>query len=411
MFKTVNEAINWIETQIKFRPKTSLDHMKDALSILQLDLSNIKKVHVTGTNGKGSVCMMTSQILIEQGLSVGTFISPYLVRFNERIKLNGKDIEDNDLLESINEVYELNQSYHKQSGQTLSFFELMTLMSLIYFVQSKVDIIVMEVGIGGLLDATNILNYDVSVITNVGMDHMKQLGNTLESIATNKLGILKLNGHLFTSVDESLHDLFNEYAQDKHATVTFIRPDIIDSISEQPHIIRYKGNLYKLSLLGDFQKTNAALAIETVRYLYPNIEESSLLVGLANTYYPGRLETVLDGVIIDGAHNPHAIDKVIFSLNSLFKVYNIHVLFSALSDKEPEIMLKQLETIAKSITLTAFPDPRYKNLDFLPYNFEINPIRALKNLIDNKKENDVIFITGSLHFIGYMKKEVIPYLK
>jgi dihydrofolate synthase/folylpolyglutamate synthase len=371
----------------------------------------MKKIHVTGTNGKGSVCMMTTQILIEQGLLVGTFISPYLVKFNERIKLNGKDIDDSELLTSINEVYELNQTYNKKSGQTLSFFELLTLTSLIYFVKSKVDVIVMEVGIGGLLDATNILNYDVSVITSIGMDHMKQLGNTLESIARNKLGILKQNGQLFTSVDPTLHDLFSEYARDKHASLAFIKPDMIETISEQPHIMKYKGNLYKLSLLGNFQKTNAALAIETVRHLYPSIDESSILLGLAKTYYPGRLETVLDGVIIDGAHNPHAIEKVIFSLKSLFKVYNIHVLFSALSDKEPEIMLRQLETIAKSITLTAFPDPRYKNLDFLPYNFEIDPIRALKNLIENKKENDVIFITGSLHFIGYIKKEVIPYLK
>lgn len=411
MFNDLKLAIAWIETQIKFRPKTSLDHMKDALSILQLDLSRIKKIHVTGTNGKGSVCMMTSQILIESGLNVGTFISPYLVKFNERIKLNGQDISDNDLLIAINHVHDVNELYQSKTGQTLSFFELMTLMALIYFHKNQVDVIVMEVGIGGLLDATNILNYDVSVITNVGMDHMKQLGDTYEAIAANKLGIVKHKGHLITSIDPSLYPLVEDHVAIKKASVAFVKKESVLTISELPHIISYKNNKYELSLLGYFQNINAALAIDVVKYLYPDIYLENIQQGLLKTKYAGRLETVLPGVIIDGAHNLHAIRQVIFSLKSIYKVYNVHVLFSALSDKEPKLMLDELKKYAKTITLTAFSDPRYKNLDFLPYNFELNPKKALNNLIQNKKEDDVILVTGSLHFIGYMKKEVIPYLK
>ena len=411
MFNQLDEAVNWIETQIKFRPKTSLDHMKEALSFLQLDLSHMKKIHITGTNGKGSVCMMTTQVLVESGMRVGTFISPYLIRFNERIKLNGKDISDSDLLDSINKVFDLNKTYFEHSGLTLSFFELMTLMSLIYFVDNKVDVIVMEVGIGGRLDATNILNYDVSVITNVGMDHMRQLGNTLESIALNKLGILKVKGHLITSIDSGLHDLVKDYVSKMNATLKVIEKRDVSTISELPHKIEYNHQVYELSLLGDFQNTNAALVIEVIKYLFPNIPDQIINEGLSKTEHPGRLETVLPGVILDGAHNIHAMKEVIFSLKSIFKVYNIHVLFSALSDKEPEVMLNELKKYASSITLTAFPDARYKNLDFLPFNFELNPKTALNNLIKNKKENDVIFITGSLHFIGYMKKEIIPYFK
>lgn len=411
MFNNVQNGIDWIESQLRFRPKTSLDHMKHALSMLQLELDHIKKIHVTGTNGKGSVCMMTTQILVEAGYKVGTFISPYLVRFNERIKLNGQNIDDASLLKSINKIYALNDKYFDETGFRLSFFELMTLMAFTYFSESKVDVIVIEVGIGGLLDATNILNYDVSVITNVGLDHMKQLGDSLEQIAANKLGILKTGGHLITSVNEALHEQIKIYSDEKLATTQFIFDKDVSTVSEKPHTIKYKNKNYKLSLLGNYQRLNAVLAIEIVQYLYPDVTYELINKGLSTTNYPGRLETVLPGVVIDGAHNVDAIQQVIFSLKSLYKVYNIHVLFSALSDKESNLMLDELNKYAKSITLTAFPDPRYKNLDFLPYKFELNPKKALTNLIKYKQENDVILITGSLHFIGYMKKEVIPYLK
>ncbi|WP_025724862.1 bifunctional folylpolyglutamate synthase/dihydrofolate synthase [Acholeplasma granularum] len=411
MFNQLDDAISWIEKQIKFRPKTSLDHMKDALSILHLDLSKIKKIHVTGTNGKGSVCMMTTSILVKSGKNVGTFISPYLENFNERIKYNGQDISNEDLLKIINEIYQLNKNYSQISGQTLSFFELMTLMAIKFFHDKKVDVMIMEVGIGGLLDSTNILNYDVSVITNIGMDHMKQLGDTEEQIALNKLGILKKNGVLYTTVDSKFEKLFTDYATNKNAIVNFIDKNNIKVISEFPHIIEYKYETYKLSLLGDFQNLNACLAIEIVKHLYKDIEVSKIKQGLIDTKHSGRLEMVLDGVFIDGAHNVHAIKRVIYSLQSINKVYNINVLFSALSDKEPEKMLNLIQPFVKSITLTAFPDPRYKTLENLPFKFENNPKIALENLIQNRRENDVILITGSLHFIGYVKKEVIPYFK
>src|SRR5690554_2856961 len=280
MFNNVQNAIDWIESQLRFRPKTNLDHMKHALSMLQLQLDHIKKIHVTGTNGKGSVCMMTTQVLVEAGYKVGTFISPYLVRFNERIKLNAKDIDDESLLKSINNIYELNQRYFLKTGFKLSFFELMTLMAFTYFSEVKVDVIVIEVGIGGLLDATNILNYDVSVITNVGLDHMKQLGDSLEQIAANKLGILKTGGHLITSVNEALHEQIKIYSDEKLATTQFIFDKDVSTVSEKPHTIKYKNKNYKLSLLGNYQRLNAVLAIEIVQYLYPDVTYELINKGL-----------------------------------------------------------------------------------------------------------------------------------
>ncbi len=411
MFKHLIDAINWVQSQLKFRPKTSLEHVKKALEMLSLDMSKIKKVHVTGTNGKGSVCMFITKILVDAGYKVGTFTSPYLIDFNERIKLNNENINDSDLLVQLNKIYALNERYKNETGETLSFFELLTLAAFDYFSEEEVDVMVVEVGIGGLLDSTNIINYDASVITNVGFDHMKQLGNTLESIASNKLGILKNGNQLFTTVSSELHEFFINYCKQMNADYKIIDINEIESISDFPNVMKYNENIYKLSLLGNHQQQNAALAIEVVEFLFPKIDYHSINQSLSTTVYPGRLETVLDNVLLDGAHNMHAINSLIFSLHSTFKMYNIHVLFSALSDKEPVEMLKVLALHVKSITTTAFPDTRYESLAFLPYRFENDPKIALSNLIKNKKENDLVIITGSLHFVGYMKKEIIPYLK
>lgn len=190
MFKNINDALNWFIVQPKFKEKQDLDLVLKAFGKLNLDLSQIKKIHVAGTNGKGSTTSYLTHVLMENGFKVGSFTSPYLVNFNERIRINFSEISDDKLLELINFIYKFNLDLNNNEGFFLSFFEMITLISLIYFYENKCDVIIMEVGIGGLLDATNIINYDVSIITNIGFDHMKQLGNDLESIALNKLGIV-----------------------------------------------------------------------------------------------------------------------------------------------------------------------------------------------------------------------------
>ncbi|PKK96625.1 MAG: bifunctional folylpolyglutamate synthase/dihydrofolate synthase, partial [Tenericutes bacterium HGW-Tenericutes-3] len=157
MLKNIGEAITWIESQVRFKPKADLKRMTSAYRRLRIDLSGIKKIHVAGTNGKGSVCAYISHILIESGYKVGTYTSPYLISFNERIRYQFQNIDDKDLYELILSIYFFNQSFEKSYGESLSFFELLTLMSFMYFEKMKVDVMVIEVGIGGLLDATNIL--------------------------------------------------------------------------------------------------------------------------------------------------------------------------------------------------------------------------------------------------------------
>jgi len=180
MFKDVQAAIYWLETQIKFTPKMDLKRMRAAVQAMNLDLANKTKIHVAGTNGKGSVTAYLTQIFQDAGYKVGTYTSPYLVIFNERIAINHEMINDEKLLMYANEMYQFNEHFHQTFGEPLPFFELITLIALRYFLDENVDIIIIEVGVGGLLDATNVFNYDVSLITNIGFDHMKQLGSTLE---------------------------------------------------------------------------------------------------------------------------------------------------------------------------------------------------------------------------------------
>lgn len=406
MFNTVEKAIHWLEIQTKFKQKSDLDRMKAAYTMLNIDLSSMKKIHVAGTNGKGSVCSYLTHILMEENIKVGTFTSPYLVRFNERIRLNMAEISDRDLLSLANEIYTFNQTFEHTYGDSLTFFELLTLMAFIYFKRMDVEVIVMEVGLGGLLDATNVINYDVSLISSIGFDHMKYLGNTLESIAYNKLGIVKPGNHLITTVDQSLVPLFIQYVNDASGTIDVLSLDSVLIQSYNPVTFTYQDMTYELSLKGAYQVLNALLSIRAIHYLFPFISKEKVAKGLKKTVWSGRLEEIDYHVYLDGAHNIHAIDALKETLTKTFKDYDIWVLFSALADKDISGMLKSLKACAKRVVITSFPDPRFQDLS--PYTSDLlyidNPMNALEKLKKEMPENVILIITGSLHFVGFIKK-------
>ncbi len=408
MFNNIKEAIQWIEVQIKFKPKTDLERMKKAYEMLNLDLTSMKKIHVAGTNGKGSVCSYITHILMEASYKVGTFTSPYLVRFNERIKVQFEDISDEDLLNLINHIYDFNIVFEKEYGEFLSFFELLTLMSLIHFSNEKVDVIVMEVGLGGLLDATNVLNYDVSLITSIGFDHMKQLGHTLESILYNKLGVVKPYHHLITTVDPTLHQQCIDHCIAHQATFELYTQKHLKVISFNPIRFIHDHTIYELKLLGDYQHLNALISIKAIHYLFPKISTHHIQHGLKKATWAGRLEEIAPNIYIDGAHNTHAIDALISLSETTFKGKKIHVLFSALGDKDVLGMIDKVKSFASFITLTSFPDVRYQDLS--PYSNEMipfikDPIEAVKSIKKKMNNQDILLILGSLHFAGYMKSQ------
>ncbi|MFA6377489.1 MAG: cyanophycin synthetase, partial [Acholeplasmataceae bacterium] len=324
-------------------------------------------------------------------------------------KVNFENISDEDLLKLINYIYQFNLDFEKSYGESLSFFELMTLMALIHYATIQVDIMVIEVGLGGRLDATNILDYDLSLITSIGMDHMKQLGDTLESIASNKLGILKPHNHLITTVRKELHPQFIIYTKTMDASLKFIDTKLIRKISDIPLSFKYKDDIYKLKLIGDYQILNACLAIEAIHYLYPNIKTDTIKAGIALSVWPGRLEEIKPRIYLDAAHNTHAMEALKVTFMHAFKDYKVTVLFSALGDKDISGMLNIIKSFAHKIILTTFPDPRFIPINHLKDEVDDlmdDPIIAYQMLSSSLDENEILLITGSLHFIGYMASNI-----
>ncbi|MCU0105055.1 bifunctional folylpolyglutamate synthase/dihydrofolate synthase [Acholeplasma vituli] len=414
MFKDIVEAIAWIEHQVKFKPKTDLNRMRAAALALGNPQDAYKIIHVGGTNGKGSVVSYLSTILSKQ-MKVGTYTSPYILKFNERIQVNLEMIPDADLLVYINEIHDFNETFHQSYGETLSFFELVTLIAFKYFKDQKVDLVVLEVGLGGLLDATNICNPIASVITNIGFDHMQQLGNTLESIAFNKLGIVKPNIPLFTSVDEALIPQFEATCKSLNAPLISITDKHYVIESNEPLEFIYEYHYYQPRLQGLYQAKNATLAISVVNYLFPKTPIRMIKEGIHETAWPGRFEVFSKHpvVILDGAHNRHGIEALCKSIESMYPNRHIHSLFCAMSDKETEIMLNRVSSISDSVTLTHFDYKRTAELSILLEQTHHknkkaieNPKEAFESILSDATSDDVIIITGSLYFVSYIR----PYL-
>ncbi|HKL95597.1 MAG TPA: Mur ligase family protein [Haploplasma sp.] len=406
MFKSIVEAVSWLESQSRFRPKTSLDYILNAYNLLDLDFSKTKKIHVAGTNGKGSTSAFITKVLVDNNISVGTFTSPYLVTFNERIRVNNKNISDKDLLNNINYFYQLNEELYSKYEYRLSFFEIITLMSLKHFSDSKVEVIVIEVGIGGRLDATNILEYDVSIITSIGLDHMTQLGDTLELITNEKLGILKPKGYLVSAVEAPIKTQMINYANKLKVKHKFVKSRDIFAVT--PNSFYYLDQLFEVGLLGDYQRKNALIAYYAVKHLF-KISDDKIIESLKSTKWDGRLEEVFPDVYLDGAHNIPAMEALMRNIEYIFKDKKITILFSALKDKEIAKMLEEITKYNYDIVLTSFPDFRFQNLkdysnDRIKYLED--GYKTFKKLVSIKKEDEVIIATGSLHFIGYLKQNI-----
>ena len=414
MFKHIQEAVAWIEHQVKFKPKTDLDRMKAASKALGNPHEAYKIIHVGGTNGKGSVVSYISTIL-DNHMSVGTYTSPYILKFNERIKINLEMIPDDVLLNYINHMFTFNESFKDSYGETLSFFELVTLIALLYFKDQKVDVVVLEVGLGGLLDATNIVTPMASVITNIGFDHMQQLGYTLESIAYNKLGIVKQGIPLFTAVDLALIPQFKKACQEKNAPMYHVTDDMIQIESSEPLQFMYEFHHYQTGLQGLYQAKNAALSIAVVNYLFPKIPIRSIKEGILDTVWPGRFEVISRQplIILDGAHNRHGVEALTYSMKTMYPQAQIHTLFCAMADKETSLMLEMISNISSSVTVTHFDYKRVAELAILleqtphPHKKAIeDPILAVETIVSTIGEDSILLITGSLYFVSYIR----PYL-
>ena len=413
MFTSIDSVYSWLFDQRKTKKRENLDRIKCAAKDLNVDKPSYKIIHIAGTNGKGSTAIMIQKMLALTGKHIGLFISPYVIRFNERIEINDRYISDAEIMHYANILYEYSKEYEAKYNDIIPFFELTLLMALLYFKDRNIDILVMEAGLGGLLDATNFLDTDLQIITNIGYDHMAQLGNTLEEISYHKLGIAKENKTLITASDESLIPLFKEYLDKKNTKLIYVNPFIKDIALKEYTSFTYKNESYKVSLMGEYQAYNASIAIEAVKYILPNFPKDFIDYALANIFWPGRMEYISKNpkILIDGGHNIHAIKATVKTLSMLKGKAKIKVLFSALYDKDYKKMIEELNKIASFYYFTGLDDLRKTDPnEFVKYTYIPSKIydtfsECLDKEIKNIKEDEILFITGSLHFISQVREK------
>ncbi|OYT31769.1 hypothetical protein B6U93_03000 [Candidatus Woesearchaeota archaeon ex4484_78] len=361
----------------KFGMRPSLDNIRLALRKLGDFHKGFRVVHITGTNGKGSTAAMVSNVLKLAGFSVGLFTSPHLVRFNERIQVNGVPISDDDALRLVEKVRSL--------GVQLSFFEFVTVLALLYFKECNVDFVVLEVGLGGSWDATNVCDAEIAVLTPIGLDHVKALGDSVEKITRDKCGIIK-KGSKVVTCRSNLVDVIKGFCRDNLFVVS-------DSFEK------------KIGLLGDFQKVNAGLAESVCRLL--GVSQDVIDKGIETVFWPGRLEFVEENVLVDCAHNPFAVRVVTNFVKKNVDFDRLIVVFGVLADKDFKKMIRLLPRpdflILTKPKINRALDPVELVYDG-PCAVVEDPFEAFRFAKNLAKDGDLIFVTGSCFLVGNIKE-------
>lgn len=338
------ETLNFIHSLGNFSLPAGLERIKKALDILGNPQNDFKSIHIAGTNGKGSVTAFVSSVFRTAGYKTGSFISPYIIDFRERIQINGEFISEEDLCFCAQRVI--------ATGVKLTEFEFITALAFLYFKEQKIDILVCETGLGGRLDATNVLeNVVCAVITKIGLDHTEILGDTLEKIAEEKCGILR-NCPTITTPNQSEKAL----RVIKGKAKKLIIPDICEA-DNNTYI--YKGEKFEIPLLGDYQIENSRIAIETVRNSGFDIPYNVIYKGLKNTFFPARLEVISSSplILLDGAHNPDGASVLAKEL-SKFKEKPVAII-GMMADKNIDEVLKlTLKHCSLAIAVTVPDMPR-----------------------------------------------------
>ena len=398
-FVDAKSFIEWVQSQKRFSKKTNLDNMKYFCKLLCNPESSFKAIHVTGTNGKGSTVAMLTSVLMAKGYNVGTFTSPYIECFNERIAFNTKPIDDDDLLKMANRVIEIYPILEENNFPKPTFFEFITLCAFCYFKSlNNLDYAVIEVGMGGRLDSTNVITPIVSIITNVALDHMQILGNTKEAILKEKLGIVKDNIPVVCGLkEENLKMIATNVANIHNSQIVFPKYNEVKNVKcdLSKTCFTYQGQDYQLSLLGFHQVENALLVIETFNLLKDDLKLSiqDLHNGLKNTKWVGRLEKINDDpvIYIDGGHNIDGISRITEFVKSL-NIPNVRAVISISHDKELLPMIKMVDKTFDEIIFTSYTYARSAKAEDL-YNLSSSKNKkcienldvAVKYVLTNKK--------------------------
>ena len=421
-----NETNQWIANYRTDQPHFGLERMVKLLALRGNPHLKLKVIHIGGTNGKGSTIAFLKNMLVKMGLRVGVFSSPYLIHYTDQIAINEESIPEARLETLMADYRSLLEGEHAPTIQGTTEFEIITALAYDYFASEQVDVAIMEVGMGGLLDSTNVCQPILTGITTIGLDHVALLGDSLETIAEQKAGIIKQGVPLVTGniVPEALA-VIDQIAEEKQAARIVYGRDYQVSHHESivtGEVFDYSSSVrqgrFQTGLLGLHQIENAGMAIalldtfckEDGRELASN---DLLAQALEETRWPGRLEVVSRAplMILDGAHNPHAIKALLVTLQDRFVDYHKEILFTCIKTKALEDMLDLLETLSNTkITLTHFEDSRAtdekvlkemansRNLNYQDWQKFLD-----KKLSENEEKKTVRIVTGSLYFLSQVR--------
>lgn len=410
------EALDWIHGQLKFGIKPGLERMAWMLEELGNPQDNLKAVHIVGTNGKGSTVNALQTIFSQAGYEVGTFISPYIIDFKERISINGQMISEEDLLDLVNRVKPVVERLPKETEhEDATEFEIITVLMFLYFGQvHPVDIAFIEAGMGGLHDSTNLFKPLAVLCPSIGLDHQAILGNTHAEIAAEKAGVLKNGAPFIYATDRTdVRDVFEKKAREEGSKTYELGRDFTATGSSHSFDFTYGEQRLDdivLAMVGQHQVANASLAIMASLLLqkdYPKVTPELIKDALAHANWRGRTEFLRPNLMIDGAHNNESVKVLIDLLQSEYADKEIELLFAAIDTKPIDGMLAQLKSVG-DLTVTSFVYPNSVKLDQYPEAYKQVPDFKtwIKEHVTTDKKK-LYVITGSLYFISQVRKWVL----
>ena len=430
---TYAEALDYIYNLNKYGIKLGLNNISYLLFLLGNPHKYLNIIHISGTNGKGSTAAIISSILQANGFKTGLYTSPHLVDFTERMKINSQNISQEKVCELLERIKPYIEEVSNTTGYNHpTFFEVITAIAFLYFYEEKVDFLVLEVGLGGRLDATNVCQPLISVITRIDYDHMDKLGSSLKEIAREKSGIIKTGKIVISSSQyEEAYKEIKKIANERNSPLFSIgkkinyqikKTDITGSIFDLKGIYSEYKDMY-VSLIGKHQVDNAATAIATMEALRIkglNIPTKAIRDGLGKVRWEGRLEIIQNEplLVLDGAHNPNGIKIVRQTLEELFSYNRLILVLAIFSDKDYKKMVQIISPIADLIITTKAKNPRATPPQVIAKEAEQyinkNKIIATESIpqaincaLSNSKKNDLICITGSLYTVGEAKRYFI----
>lgn len=377
------QAMQYLKSREQFGIKLGLEGITELLAKLGNPQDKLKVIHVAGSNGKGSTCAMIASVLKEAGYHVGLYISPHLIRFTERISINGMEISKEDVSKYLSRI--------KPLVKEQTYFEIVTALAFLYFAEHQPDYVILEVGMGGRLDATNVVKKPLlCIITSLTLEHTQYLGKTIEKITAEKAGIIKDGSFVITPQNNEGLDVIKTACQDKNATLILSRPS-----GMQP------------SLLGNFQKINAGIAIKAAKTLNKHhgtdLTKQIIISGLEHVVWPGRVQYLAPDLLVDCAHTAAGAHELACYLHTLNK--NCIFVISILEDKDYKTMIDEWTPFASQIIFTKAPTPRALKPEALirvcnNATIIADPKRAVAHARSIKKPADLIVVTGSCYLVG-----------